>query len=76
MKKIVPDPPFYLSVSPDISLEDARNRAAGLMDCINDVCELYYRTDEPSQRDTLLTGLFYLAHTLAPLQQHIGRLTP
>lgn len=76
MNKIVPDPPIYFSVSPDISLEDARNQAAGLMTCISDLCALYHITENPTHQHTLLNGLLYLAGGLAPLQCHIGRLTP
>jgi hypothetical protein len=70
MKKIVPDPPRilrFLTISPDLSPEEARTEADALMTCLHEVLDLYFDSDDEAQRQTLITTSLYLTQLLHPL---------
>jgi hypothetical protein len=79
MKKIVPDPPHllrHLTLSSDLSPEDARTEAEALMICLHQILDLYFDSSDQDKRQTLINTSLYLSQLLQPLTRHAAGAQP
>lgn len=79
MKKLVPDPPHllpYVTISPDLSPEEARIESDALMTCLHDLLDLYFGNNDEATRQILRRTSLYLTQLLHPLARHTAGAQP